>query len=54
MNWSSRAALESVGQGGLGYSFDALDERKTNAYSDALKAFQYAVAFYVDLFGSHV
>ncbi|EJC99710.1 cytochrome P450 [Fomitiporia mediterranea MF3/22] len=40
MNWSSRAALEAVGQGGLGYSFGALDERHTNAYSEALKAFQ--------------
>ncbi|TDL24467.1 cytochrome P450 [Rickenella mellea] len=33
----SRAALEYIGQGGLGYSFDALDESKTNNYSDSLK-----------------
>ncbi|KAI5121363.1 hypothetical protein M0805_000671 [Coniferiporia weirii] len=35
--WFSRAALEFIGQGGLGYSFDALDDTKTSTYSDALK-----------------
>ncbi|KAI5117682.1 hypothetical protein M0805_003472 [Coniferiporia weirii] len=40
MSWISRAALEYIGQGGLGYSFSALDkEKKTNAYSDAFKMF---------------
>ncbi|KAH8115673.1 cytochrome P450, partial [Phellopilus nigrolimitatus] len=38
MAWVSRAALEYIGQGGLGYSFDALDERETNTYSEALKS----------------
>ena len=37
MNWLSRAALESIGKGGLGYSLDAFDENKSNAYSDAIK-----------------
>ncbi|KAI5123104.1 hypothetical protein M0805_001460 [Coniferiporia weirii] len=37
MKWMSRAALEYVGQGGLGYSFDALDETKGNKYSDSMK-----------------
>lgn len=37
MNWLSRAALESIGKGGLGYSLNAFDENKSNAYSDAIK-----------------
>ena len=36
-NWTSRAALEYVGQGGLGYSFDPLVDDVPNAYGDALK-----------------
>ncbi|KAL5524316.1 hypothetical protein ACEPAF_9456 [Sanghuangporus sanghuang] len=36
--WISRGALEYIGQGGLGYSFDALDETKTNAYASALQS----------------
>ncbi|KAL5482415.1 hypothetical protein ACEPAI_9009 [Sanghuangporus weigelae] len=39
MKWISRAALEYVGQGGLGYTFDALDMTRTNAYSEAMKSF---------------
>ncbi|KAH9949896.1 cytochrome P450 [Amylocystis lapponica] len=38
LNWMGRAALELVGQGGLGYSFDPLIEDKPNALGDALKA----------------
>ena len=37
MQWMSRAALEYIGQGGLGYSFDALDDSKSNTYSDSIK-----------------
>ncbi|KAH8107332.1 cytochrome P450, partial [Phellopilus nigrolimitatus] len=37
MMWVSRAALEYIGQGGLGYSFDALDEQENNKYSEAMK-----------------
>ncbi|KAH8115664.1 cytochrome P450 [Phellopilus nigrolimitatus] len=39
MTWVSRAALEYIGQGGLGYSFDALDEQETNMYSETMKNF---------------
>lgn len=39
MLWMSRAALEYIGQGGLGYSFDALNEHSTNTYSEAIKMF---------------
>jgi len=38
LNWMGRTALELVGQGGLGYSFDPLTEDKPNALGDALKA----------------
>ena len=37
--WMSRAALEYIGQGGMGYQFDALDMAKTNKYHDAVKLF---------------
>ena len=37
MKWISRAALEFIGQAGLGYTFEALDETKTDTYSDAIK-----------------
>ena len=37
LEWMSRVALEIVGQAGLGYSFDALDEGKSNRYSSAVK-----------------
>ena len=33
INWFSRTALELIGQGGLGYSLDSLD----NALGDALR-----------------
>ncbi|KAL0570237.1 hypothetical protein V5O48_011722 [Marasmius crinis-equi] len=36
--WSSRIALELIGQGGLGYSFDPLtDEEHAHPYTEALK-----------------
>ncbi|KAH8119691.1 cytochrome P450 [Phellopilus nigrolimitatus] len=37
VKWMSRAALEYIGQGGLGYTFEALDDRTTNTYSEAIK-----------------
>jgi len=37
MKWLSRAALEFIGQGGLGYAFHALDDTKTDTYSETLK-----------------
>lgn len=33
--WMGRAAMEYIGQGGMGYSFDSLDESKTNRYHEA-------------------
>lgn len=33
----TRVALELIGQSGLGYSFEALDEDKTNRYAEAVK-----------------
>lgn len=42
MGWLSQAALEYIGQGGLGYSFNALDGTKTNSYSESLKRFSQA------------
>ncbi|TCD69776.1 cytochrome P450-dit2 [Steccherinum ochraceum] len=39
LGWMGRAALELVGQGGLGYSFDPLTESVPNDFGDALKAF---------------
>ncbi|KAH9949937.1 cytochrome P450 [Amylocystis lapponica] len=38
LNWMGRAALELVGQGGLGYSFDKLIEDQPNALGDAIKS----------------
>ncbi|EIM81571.1 cytochrome P450 [Stereum hirsutum FP-91666 SS1] len=37
LEWMTRVALELVGQGGLGYSFETLDERKSNRYAEAVK-----------------
>lgn len=38
--WMARAALEAIGQGGLGYSFDRLVEDSRDAYADAIKSFK--------------
>ncbi|CCM06148.1 uncharacterized protein FIBRA_09621 [Fibroporia radiculosa] len=37
LNWMGRTALELIGQGGLGYSFDPLVEDVQNEYGNALK-----------------
>ncbi|EIN05321.1 cytochrome P450 [Punctularia strigosozonata HHB-11173 SS5] len=37
LEWCSRAALEYIGVGGLGYSFDALKEGAANIYSESAK-----------------
>lgn len=37
LDWMGRTALELIGQGGLGYSFDPLTENKSNPYGDAMK-----------------
>ena len=37
LDWSTRIALELIGQGGLGYSFDSLTTDCANPYGDAMK-----------------
>lgn len=37
LEWMTRVALELIGQGGLGYSFETLDETKSNRYANAVK-----------------
>ena len=37
--WMSRAALEYIGQAGIGYQFDALHPEISNEYHDAAKLF---------------
>ena len=39
-NWMARAALEAIGQGGLGYSFDPLISDSKDTYADAIKSFK--------------
>lgn len=36
-HWTSRTALELIGQAGLGYSFDDLNDEQPNKYSEAVK-----------------
>ena len=38
--WLSRAALDLIGQGGIGYSFNALslDDSNSDPYKDSLKS----------------
>lgn len=45
MDWMSRVALELIGQGGLGYSFDALDEGVKNEYAEAAREYTYVPPF---------
>lgn len=35
----TRLALEAVGQGGLGYSFESLNEESSNNFGNAMKGF---------------
>ncbi|CAL1702598.1 unnamed protein product [Somion occarium] len=39
LNWMTRTALELVGQGGLGWSFDSLEKPELNTLAEYLKAF---------------
>lgn len=43
LDWMSRAALELIGQAGLGYSFDPLVEDMKNEFGDALKRLMYVL-----------
>ena len=38
MKYLSRAALEYIGQGGLGYSFGSVDGKRSSDYLDATRA----------------
>ena len=42
MDWMGRMALELIGQGGLGYSFDPLVRDTKDAYAEAIHDFTYA------------
>lgn len=46
LDWMSRAALEYIGQGGLGYSFDALDRSKSNEYAESIKMLLFVFIFF--------
>ena len=37
LTWMTRLALELVGQGGLGYSFDSLAENRPNIFGEKIK-----------------
>ena len=37
LNWVTRVALELIGEGGLGYSFDPLTADTANPYGNAMK-----------------
>lgn len=39
LDWMGRTALELIGQGGLGYSFDPLVANTNNDFAEAVKAF---------------
>ena len=46
LKWMGRAALELLGQGALGYSFDPLVGDTTNDFAEAVKSFLYVFAFH--------
>lgn len=52
LNWMTRTALELVGQGGLGHSFDSLDSDGLNPFAEELKALMYVLVMtsYVSFF----
>lgn len=43
--WMGRTALELIGQGGLGHSFDPLVEDSQDEFAEAVKAYVYALIF---------
>ena len=38
LDWMGRTALELIGQGGLGYSFDPLTRETDNEFARAIKS----------------
>lgn len=45
LHWMGRTALELIGQGGLGYSFDPLVEDVSNHFAEAVKNLVYVLGF---------
>lgn len=45
MRWLNRTALELIGQGGLGHSFDPLTEDVHSEFAAAIKRLVYASRF---------
>ena len=43
LQWLSRAALEFIGQGGFGYSFDALHNEEATVFGAYVKKIGYVV-----------
>ena len=41
LGWMGRTALELIGQGGLGYSFDPLISESRDEFAEAIKSFVY-------------
>ena len=41
LSWMGRTALELVGQGGLGHSFDPLTDDSQDEFTESIKAFSY-------------
>ena len=39
LRWNGRAALELIGQGALGHSFDPLDQETSDDFAVAVKSF---------------
>lgn len=44
--WMSRAALELIGQAGLGYSFESFERENPNPYTKAVKELQLVDVLY--------
>ena len=50
LGWMGRTALELVGQGGLGHSFDPLTEDRASRYMEALNELPYVLYTLVSAF----
>ncbi len=46
VSWMGRAALEIIGQSGLGHSFDPLVADVEDEYTEAIKSFMYVSCFH--------
>ena len=53
LNWMGRTALELIGQAGLGYSFDPLEEDVTpDVYAEAIKSYVSVTSPFFAVFSS--